>query len=330
MSSRISIAMGTHNGAPYIAEQVRSMVSQTVQPHQLVLSDDASTDGTVEIAEAELRSLHDAGMAVPELLVLRNPAPLGVTHNFEQALAATDGELVALADQDDRWHPRKLELMNAEFDANPELLLMSSDARLIDAGGDIMPGSLLNRLELDAHTVEAMRSEAAFATLLRRNTVTGATVMLRKRLIPLARPFPDLWLHDEWLAIVASSLGDVRILEEELIDYRLHGQNQVGVRAPTIMNKIRRVLEPGGDRNEQLWRRAEVLSTALSAGPMAVSEEKRALARGKARFERARAALPSSRIRRVLPVLQQLSAGNYRRFASQGNLDVVRDILQPR
>ena len=77
----VSVALGTHNGERFIGEQIASILSQTRPVDEIVLSDDASSDRTVEIVEAAVAAHREANGAAPELVVLRNdPAPVSYTH----------------------------------------------------------------------------------------------------------------------------------------------------------------------------------------------------------------------------------------------------------
>ncbi|MBC7760514.1 MAG: glycosyltransferase, partial [Candidatus Saccharibacteria bacterium] len=121
MSQPVSVALCTRNGAQFIEAQLRSILNQSVQPHEVILSDDASTDDTVAIARAVMND--DSG---PILTVIPNPIALGITANFEQAILACSGEFIALCDQDDVWHPHRLSRALQQFEAQPSLDLLFS------------------------------------------------------------------------------------------------------------------------------------------------------------------------------------------------------------
>ena len=198
----ISVALCTHNGERFLEEQLRSILSQTLQPDEIVLSDDASTDGTVALAERIL-----AEHPSVRLRVLRNGSPLGVTKNFEQAVSTTTGELVALSDQDDVWEPERLQRYAAEFAARPTLLLLHGEAELVDAEGALMGVRLFDALDTNPWELDRIRSGRAFDALVRRNLALGASVVFRRTLLEHALPFPVSWVHDEWLAIIAAAIG---------------------------------------------------------------------------------------------------------------------------
>ena len=324
--TRVSVALCTHNGEQYVGEQIATIAAQTRPVAEVVLSDDASADATVEVAGERLRS---AGPATPATLVLlENPAPLGVTANFEQALSRTSGDLIALSDQDDVWHPDKIERL-VEVLGSSGALLVWTDARIVGNRGEPLGRTLFEDLEISARERELVGAGRAFPALLRRNLATGATVLLRRDLLAAALPIPAEWVHDEWLAIIASAVGDVAMLDETTIDYRLHDRNQIGVTAPSLRNKIRRVLQPRGDRNELLAAKFAVLAERLRALGDRVPTAYAAAAEQKARFEGARARLSARRWRRIPVVVSLLRSGDYDRYASQGRRDVLRDLLQP-
>jgi glycosyltransferase involved in cell wall biosynthesis len=323
---RVSVALCTFNGALFVRQQVESILTQSPRPGQLVVSDDGSTDATLEIVREIAASPLAEGV---EVVVLSSESPLGVTRNFQRAVAAATGELIALSDQDDVWHDGRIRRIAARFEADDALLLVHTDADLIDAAGRPLDRTLFSSLEITPAEFSAELSGQPFDAFIRRNLATGATVVFRRKLLDLAMPFPDSWLHDEWLAVIAAAAGQVEVLREATIDYRQHGANQVGVAAPTFARKLSRVLERRGDRNAILALRFEVLADRLGGLREAVPPAALELAREKARFEAERAELPAGRLRRLPRVIRLVASGRYPRLASRGRADIIRDLLQP-
>jgi uncharacterized protein YbaA (DUF1428 family) len=326
----VSVALCTYNGARFVGEQLGSILEQTRTPDELIVSDDGSSDGTIAVVEATLA----AGTARPVAGALRyvarvNDAPLGVTKNFERAVTACTSELVALSDQDDVWRRDRLERLVGEFDADSRLMLLHTDARLVGEQGAPLGMTLFAALEITDEERALELGGKGFDALLRRNLATGATVVFRRELLERALPFPAEWVHDEWLAIIAAATGRITVVAEPTIDYRQHGANQIGVNAPTLRHKMRRVLGPRGDRNASLARKFTVLADRLDELGDMVSAEDRQNARCKAEFEAFRHALPTRRLRRIRVVLRADRAGLYARYASRGRADVIRDLLQP-
>ena len=325
----LSIALCTHNGAAFIEEQLRSICDQTLPPDEIVVSDDASTDGTTDLIGAVFRSWQGEhpGQHI-DLRILCNETPLGVTSNFEQALAACTGDLIALSDQDDVWQPARLEIMVAEFKRRPELGLLHSDARLVDAAGAPFGQTLLAALGVSSSNRAEVHDGGAFGVLLRRNIVTGATTILRREVVERSRPFPESWVHDEWLAMVAAATSGVDLIEVPLVDYRQHSGNQIGASSLDAAGKLGRLSAPRTARNQRLLARAEALHSRAPGFTPQPSAENLRLIDAKLAHERVRSALPAARLRRMRPIVLELWSGRYHRYGL-GLHDVLRDLVQP-
>lgn len=327
MATTVSVALGTRNGARFLGAQLESILDQSRPVDEIILSDDASSDGTVDLAIGLLDDRRATGTTAPALVVLRNPEPLGVTGNFAQALLAASGDVIALADQDDVWHPDRISRALAALDRRPGVELVAGDARLVDADGADLHASLFATLGVDAAVRGRLESDAALDELLKRNLVTGATTMVTRSLVERAAPFPASWVHDEWLAVVASVGGGIAVIPEPVIDYRQHGANQIGVERLGAGGRLARLREPRTDRNAKLLRRAVELADRLPAIADEPSHTEAAV-RGKLAHEVMRGAIPAARARRIAPVLREWRSGAYDRFG-RGAQDVLRDLVQP-
>lgn len=325
MTLEVSVALCTRNGARYLPEQLRSICAQEPLPREIVLSDDASTDDTLAVVRD---TLAQCGMADRiALRVFSNSPPLGVTRNFEQAVRACNHDLIALCDQDDVWHPGRLASMVAQFEARPDLLLLHTDARLVD--GELKPlgSTLFHALEVQPAELEAIASGEAFGVLLRRNLVTGATTMFRRALLEAALPFAPEWVHDEWLAAVAAATGRMDVLPEPTIDYRQHGNNQIGARRLTLSEKIAKAFVERGDKHAARLRRVEALLQRLQQLGDRVRPGYLEAQRDKVAHQRFRAGLPAARPLRLLPILVEAARGRYARFG-RGKQAIVQDVFE--
>jgi glycosyltransferase involved in cell wall biosynthesis len=321
----ISVALCTRNGARYLPQQIRSICTQTPLPREIVLSDDDSTDDTLAVVRDTLAQCGVADQVT--LRVFSNVPPLGVTRNFEQAVRACTHDLVVLCDQDDVWYPGRLARMAAQFEARPELLLLHTDARLVD--GDLKPlgSTLFHALEVRPAELAAIAQGEAFGVLLRRNLVTGATAMFRKTLLDTALPFAPEWVHDEWLAAVAAAVGRMDVLPEPTIDYRQHASNQIGARRLTLSEKMAKAFAERGDKHVARLRRAEALLQRLRQLGDRVPARYLAAQGDKVAHQRFRAELPAARPLRVLPILAEAARGRYARFG-RGAHAIAQDLLE--
>jgi len=109
----VSVAMATYNGSRYIREQLASLASQSCVPTELVITDDSSDDGTLELASDFARD------APFPMRLYRNPKRLGYRANFMRAASLCRSDLIAFCDQDDVWYRHKIEAC-AECFHNPD------------------------------------------------------------------------------------------------------------------------------------------------------------------------------------------------------------------
>jgi len=317
-----SACICTFRGGRFLDAQLASLARQTLPLAELVLVDDGSDDDTLLIAERFARS------APFPVRIYRNSARLGVTRNFERALSLAAGEILFLVDQDDVWHTRKVEQVSRLFAMRPRLDLVFTDARLVDAKGVAAGETLFDSLGVGTRERSLVHAGLAFQVLLRRNVVTGATVAVRRRAVERARPFPESWIHDEWLAVVASATGEIDMIEESLIDYRQHGANQIGVEQETLNSALAKLVQPGSTFRRAVVTRVANLVERLEALGSAVRPECVVAARAKLAHATLRANLPSARVLRLGPVARELVSGRYSRY-SQGVRSAVADLSEP-
>lgn len=212
---RVAICMATFNPpAELLRRQLDSIRGQTHGNWMCLVSDESSN----EDAYVRLRAEVDGD---PRFTVSRNKRHLGFYGNFERALSMVppEADFVTLCDQDDRWHPHKVErLLGAIGDA----LLVYSDARVVGPDGDLVSPS---------YWVNRRNNSTNYASLVMANTVTGAASLFRRKLLDDALPLPPAHykaFHDHWLAVVALSLGRIAYVDEPLYDYVQHQTAVIG------------------------------------------------------------------------------------------------------
>ena len=251
----ISIAMATYNGAGFIAEQLASFAAQTRLPDELVVTDDGSTDATLDIVE------RFAATAPFPVRIHRNPARLGYRANFMSNFDRCRSELIAVSDQDDIWHPEKLEIAAAAFD-DPETLLFCHDAWLVDAEARRLGGADIIRLPPRSPPL----SFYPFINPL------GFTIVFRRALLDFSEDWQaslDTWepgnrmAHDQWLCFIASTYGTIAFSDEKLVDYRQHGGNAYGWKPGSLWARYRYKLRNPGETYLTLSRAATARAVIL-------------------------------------------------------------------
>lgn len=319
----LSVVMATLNGERFIAEQLESILSQTRLPDEIVVSDDGSTDTTLEI----VRRFQKQSPASVSWQILESKKSRGPAGNFSRGLQASTGELIALSDQDDWWFPKKLATLEKVLRGNPNVLMVHSDADLVNHVGDLIGLTLSQSLRMTSRERRGLVRGDALKQLVRRNLVTGHTVMMRRELGDVAGDIPAGWLHDEWWGLIAAAHGRLLFLPRVLGHYRQHGLNQVGASRSGWSAAKERLAEPQDEFRSRHALRHDGVEDFL-ARSSSIPESARALLAGRIAHYRWQATLPQSRLGRVGPVLGKVMTGQYRRFR-RGLFDAVRDVMQP-
>jgi len=314
----ISIAMATYNGAAFLGEQLDSIISQRHLPGELIVCDDHSTDQTLQI-------LRDYASRSPfPVRIEVNEQRLGSTKNFEKAIGLCTGDIIALCDQDDVWLPHKLQTIAARFEREADLGLLFSNGYLIDGDGAPLPGDMWSRFMFRRRLQRRMKNRArASDLLLSRYFMTGATMAFRSSLRDLFMPIPkglQTFIHDRWIAVMAAAVSRVDLIDEKLIAYRLHAQQQMGVGKRSMLQEFFVPANCSSDR-AALALMQERLANLRSTSPFfvhALETRQRHIA--------ARMALPSGLLGRLKGVIREYASGRYWRY-SLGNAHAARDLL---
>lgn len=221
----IDILMATYNGEKYIEEQLQSIINQTYQDWRLIISDDCSTDKTVEILKRYQQRYSK------KIFVYENNISSGsAKNNFYKLLDYATSEYAMFSDQDDVWKKNKIAVtynkmleMQTEYGDNMPLLV-HTDLCVVDEKLNVINNSLFSMQQMD-YTRDKLNN------LLIENIVTGCTVMVNRALLGLVDKKPQhSVMHDMWLALLAAAFGKIGFVEESTIFYRQHEHNSVGAK----------------------------------------------------------------------------------------------------
>ena len=223
--SAVDIALATFNGERYLPELLDSIQQQTHDNWHLIVGDDGSTDGTVEI----LNAFATAHPAQTTLLPATNQ--LGVKDNFSRILQACRSDYAMPADQDDVWLPNKIECslhlaqtLEMGHQANTPVLV-HSDASVTNETLQLLDPSFWHHQNL------CPEYGLKFKNLLVQNVITGCTVLANRALLDMALPIPpESIVHDWWMGLTAAAFGKIGYLTEPTLLYRQHANNQVGAK----------------------------------------------------------------------------------------------------
>lgn len=226
--------MCIYNGADYLGEQLASIAAQSRLPDELVVCDDGSQDDSVAIVQKFAEQ-------VPfEVRIYQNEYNMGSSKNFEQAIGFCRGDIIFLADQDDRWKIHKLETISEEFLHRPEIFYIFTDADLIDQLSEPLKKTLWDELTIRG-CINDYNEGNQFSILLKHWFVTGATLAFRASLRDIILPIPEQWVHDAWIALIASATHRYGLaISETLLEYRRHVYQQIGLRRRSLLKMLTR------------------------------------------------------------------------------------------
>ena len=240
----ISVCVATFNGARHVVDQLQSILPQLSGDDEVIVSDDGSSDATVEL----VCSLKDS-----RIRMLCGEGGLGVVRNFERALGAVRGSLVFLCDQDDVWLPNKVNIfVNALRSAD----LVVSDCHVTD-------GELRNTY---TSFFSLRGSGPGVLKNVWRNSYLGCCMAFRREILKAALPFPrTVPMHDMWIGLLADLLYRVVFVETPTLLYRRHGGNASPTAQTSHLGLGKRVLY----RADLVWMLLRrVLSLKLSCSPL--------------------------------------------------------------
>jgi glycosyltransferase involved in cell wall biosynthesis len=200
----ISVCIPTYNGEQYIRQQLDSILCQLSEYDEIIISDDSSTDGTIEIIE----SYHDS-----RILLLRHGSFKSPIFNLENALTCAKGDFIFLADQDDVWMGDKIIITIEKL----------REYDIVVCNGSIVD----DNLRVIRESYFAWKgSGPGFFKNLKKNSYLGCSLAFNKKILKAILPFPKyIAMHDIWIGLLSEAIGSTYFLEEKLFYYRRHSGN---------------------------------------------------------------------------------------------------------
>ncbi len=319
-SEKISIAMAVYNGERFIREQLDSYLAQTRLPDELVVSDNASTDSTLEIVR------EFAARAPFPVRVFINDRNLGVTKNFERAITESTGDIIFLSDADDVWYEEKIARMTTALIGAPTAGVITCNADYVDDELRPLGARTWDRFTLSAKSHTKLAAGEAFSNHL---PPFGNALAFRGALREKLLPFPDNDFyqrqgHDGFIVwvICCSGSGGFLQLETPFLAYRQHSQQVTRV---TLDQGKRRRAHRQAWRIRPRERFLPILERLEELGEPA-NPRRAKVHRAVVRHLRARCNLPRSRVTRLGTIAKEVISGGYQRYSPRGLLTAARDL----
>jgi len=242
---RLVILLATYNGESWLDALLESLFAQTRQDWHLVVSDDASSDGTVALLN-RWAYRHRGRISIGI-----QPRNLGYRENFRWLLKTIEADAYFLCDQDDVWLPEKIErccqALNRVAPGRPGIAF--SDLAVVGPHLETLEPSLWAHQRTDPTKVNDL------TTLMLVNVVTGCAAVLNREARDLVADLSFEPAHDHAMALHVVRAGGCLVpIHESLVLYRQHANNTIGAKgfSSGFLQKVANLASPWGFRLARL------------------------------------------------------------------------------
>ena len=227
----VSVVLALYNGEKFLNEQLESILGQTYRHLEILILDDASTDGSIKIARRFAEKDH-------RIRIVENPQNLGLILNFLNGVSLAKGAYVCYSDQDDVWQPDKVETLLSLLRKKTSYMLAYSDLEVCDENMKTINASFWKVNQVSPY--EGWLRERA----LLKNIAPGCSMLFRGEVKEIAsflstdenflclnhaQILDDTpVMHDHLIWVLASGLGEIVFTPKKLVRYRQHSQNSIG------------------------------------------------------------------------------------------------------
>lgn len=258
---KVSVALCTYNGEPYLTEQLDSILSQTAAVDEVVICDDGSGDQTIQI-------LCDYQAKYPGLFkVFQNETNLGFIKNFEKAICLCKYPIIIISDQDDIWENSKVAETVNFLEKNPQFDGVFHDLKLID--GQIRQPSYLNWKGIShKDVITEIENHILFEALVRKGSfILGCALAIRKEALQKygMQDFPIA--HDYYIVQKLSSKNKLGFIPASLSSYRLHPNQVYGLRYKSEKLEEKKMTDTEKYFKENVWLYTKILERFKEINP---------------------------------------------------------------
>lgn len=232
--STISVVVATYNGEKYIEEQLDTLRNQTVNPDEVIIGDDGSSDNTVKIVKDYIVT-HNL-TSWKQIVNSRNK---GYEKNFLDLTLGATGDYIFLCDQDDLWEVNKIEKMSRILDEDNSISLLCSNLELFYDGEG---GRKWDKKDLTAMKNDGSIEKNEFNYLNFFCQRSGCTMCVRGMFVHSIMPYwKNYWAHDDFIWKMAVLNGKCAIFHFASIKRRMHANNTSSMNIRTRKWRIEQI-----------------------------------------------------------------------------------------
>jgi glycosyltransferase involved in cell wall biosynthesis len=225
----VSVLVKSYNHAAFIGETIRSVLAQSFQDFEIVVTDDGSRDGTPDVVK---------GFADPRIHLEVFPHNRGISQAMNATIARARGSYLAILNSDDFALPGRLERQTAFLDAHPNVGVVFGLPRTVDERG-LPTGSFVD-FTLPFSLPNFSRRSWLKYFFHKRNCLCAPTAMIRRSVYqqvggydPRLTNLQDL---DMWIRVCAAH--DIHVMREEVTAFRIRDDNR-NMSAPRLDVRLR-------------------------------------------------------------------------------------------
>lgn len=263
MTSMVSVVMATYNGEKFLQQQLESIANQVHVPDEVIISDDGSSDHTVEIAESFIME-----HSLEHWKVIRNDGEHGFYNNFFNALKRVTGDIIYLADQDDVWDLKKISVFDKIYQNEKDVMMIQSNIQFIDDFDKIIEVNELYHNRQLKNPIEELSLED-----MCRFAGSGYTMSFRKLVLDevfdggFDKQEAVFEFHDVLLGLVAIAKGKCLLTRDVIDKHRLHANNVTQAKGKNYLSERTKKRQC-----EILQKRVDIFDELI---PCCVTDEKR-------------------------------------------------------
>ncbi|MBS3735251.1 MAG: glycosyltransferase family 2 protein [Phycisphaerae bacterium] len=268
MTRTVDVLLATYNSGPYLRELLQSLERQSWTDFTVLVRDDGSVDGTVEMLDALVREQPKRFHRIDKA-----GARLGTLGSFSRLLEAAEAPYVMFCDHDDVWLPDKIEqtlstMRSAVREHGEDTpVLVFTDLRIVGEALQPICESYWRHQRMDPRRL-------ALEQQLSQNVPCGCTMMLNRPLVDLCYPMPSkAVMHDHWVSLAAAAMGRFAYVDRALILYRQHDENVTGACGGRLDQWVARARQGLPALRERFYRNVDQAKVFLTRYRQKLSPE---------------------------------------------------------